>query len=247
MQNRTETLIKNEKDMKKLSNPFQRYMCLSLAMIFSSLTSLSCEKSERHSIYPMEMTFDALEPVSDMRFFIGETEINPQYNEVIVQGFLDRYYTKKTTTGVTSYQSKFIEPEQDSYSNSSFVFNAEDDIRYAADIIETKKWDDVTVMKSKVTNKTEDVPIVKSDLFKYKFDLNANGTYNYHYVVSEKSNESLEVSLLYYKLVRYDNKGIRKELSFGTVHNQFNESFIKTLGERDTLAVKEYRLMYSQK
>jgi|GEM_PF-6345885 len=29
--------------------------------------------------------------------------------------------------------------------------------------------------------------------------------------------------------------------------NEFNESFIKTLGERDTLAVKEYRLTYSIK
>lgn len=222
-------------------------MCISLAMIFSSLASLSCKKSEHPSLYPLEMTFDKLDQISEMRVFIGKTELNAKNNEVTVQRFLDRYYSTKTESGTINYQSRFIEPEPDSYDNHSFVFYDVDKVRYVTDIVETKKYGGVLLMKSIVVNKTEDSPIVKSDLFKYKFDLNADGTYNYHYVVSEKSNESLEVSLLYYKLVRYDDKGIRKELSFGTVHNQFNESFIKTLGERDTLAVKEYRLMYSLK
>lgn len=232
--------------MNSLSYLSPHYRRLTLAIVLLSVSVVSCKKEADNSKYPIQMTFDVLEPISEMRFFIGENEINPQYNEVTVQGFLDRYYAEKTATGVINYQSKFNEPEADSYSNSSFVFNAEDDIRYVADIIETKKRDDVTVMKSKVTNKIEDVPIVKSELFKYRFDLNPNGTYNYQYVVHE-DDRSLDVSLLYYKLVRYDDNGNRKELAFGTVHNQFNEAFIKTLTVHDTLAIKEYRLKYSVK
>lgn len=219
---------------------------LTLAFTLLSLITVSCKKEKEVSKYPIEMTFDTLDPVSEMRFFIGRAELNPQYNQETVQGFLDRYYSTKTATGIVSYQSRFTEPDADSYRNPSFTFYSEDDIRYATDIIETKKQDDVTVMKSKVTNNIEDVPIVESDLFKYKFDLNPNGTYNYQYVV-HKDDRSLEVSLLYYKLVRYDDQGNRKQLAFGTMHNELNESFIETLTARDTLAVKEYRLKYSIK
>ena len=232
--------------MISLLNLSSHHGRLTLAIALLSTIIVSCKKEAKDSKYPIQMTFDTLEPSAEMRFFIGETEIDPQYNKVAVQGFLDRYYIEKTATGIINYQSKFNEPEEDSYSNSSFTFNAEDDIKYAADIIETRKEDDVTIMKSRVTNKIDDVSIVKSDLFKYKFDLNPDGTYNYQYVVHEYDG-SLDVSLLYYKLVRYDDDGNRKELAFGTVHNQFNEAFIKTLAAHDTLAVKEYRLKYSVK
>lgn len=223
--------------MKKL------FSLLGLLAILSA-----CIKEAEVSKYPIQMTFDTLEPVTKMRFFIGGTELNPKYHEETVNGFLDRYYSTKTGTGVISYQSKFTEPNVDSYSNAYFTFDDRDEVKFSAvsKIIDVKRYDGVTVMKSAITNKIEDVPIVKSDLFKYKFEFNANGSYNYQYVVYEHE-RSLEVPLLYYKLVRYDEQGNRTDLAFGTMHNEFNESFIKTLTERDTLAIKEYRLTYSIK
>ena len=215
--------------------------------IFILLSTLfACGKETELSKGPVELSFDTLVPVSEMRFFVAGREINPQFNQVTVQSFLDRYYSEKTPTGTISYQSKFTEPEAESYGKFPFTYHASNDIRYGGYIIETKNYEDVILLKSKITNKVKDVPVVESDLFKYKFDLNSNGTYNYQYVVNG-DDQALEASLLYYKLVRYDEQGNRKELSFGTMHNEFNEAFAVTMGTRDTLAVKEYRLKFSRK
>ncbi|HTG56208.1 MAG TPA: hypothetical protein VL943_08075, partial [Niabella sp.] len=184
--------------------------------------------------------------VSDMRFFVGGVELNAGSNQQNLQSFLERKYVTNTGTGTIHHQSNFTEPDVNNYKNASFTYNSSDQIKYVVDIIEIKRQNNITILKSKVTNPVNLDPIVQSELFKYKFDINSNGTYNYQYVVKE-ADQSLEVSLVYYKLVRYNELGDREDLAFGKVHNQFNELFIKTLGARDTLAIKEYRLKYVAK
>lgn len=208
----------------------------------------SCNKETEVSKYPYQMTFDAIEPVSEMRFFIGGTELNPKYHEKTVSEFLDRFYSEKTNSGYTYYQSKFIEEDPEWFADSYFMFEGKDIIGYSAfsKNFDVTKTSDVTLLKSSVTNKVEDDPIVTSNLFKYGIDLNPNGSYHIQFVVRDRE-QALEVSRLYYKLVRYNESGNRTALSFGRVSNEFNEAFIKTMTERDTLAIKEYRLLYSIK
>jgi len=220
--------------------------------IFALLSILgilhSCSKEKEVVEYPYQMTFDAIEPASEMRFFIGGTELDPNYNQQTVQGFLDRLYSEKTNTGYTSYWSRFVEQDPEWFADSYFTFEGKDIIKYSglSEIGDISRIGDATVLKSSATNKVSDDPIVKSDLFKYGIDINSNGTYNIQFIVHNRE-RALEVSRLYYKLVRYDESGNRTQLSFGTISNEFNESFIKTLTERDTLAIKEYRLIYSSK
>lgn len=221
-----------------------RYLRLLLSLTGFSLILSSCQKETHPQVLPVRLTFSQLEPVSEMRLFAGGIALNTISNQQTLQHFLERKYSTNTGTGTIHYQSNFVEPDANSYRNTSFTYNGNDIVKYVADIIEITRIDGIAIMKSRVTNRVDDWPIVKSGLFKYKFDINANGTYNYQYIVTEGDRAS-DVSLLYYKLVRYNDAGERVELAFGTVHNQFNESFIKTLQARDTLAIKEYRLRYT--
>ncbi|MBE8722717.1 hypothetical protein [Sphingobacterium pedocola] len=216
--------------------------------LLSLLSILSACTKEEVSKYPYQTTFDAIVPVSEMRFFVGGTELNPDHHEKTVMGFLDRLYSEKTNTGYISYWSKFTEQDPDWFADSYFIFEGKDIIKYSAfsEITDVTETGDATVLKSSATNQVEDDPIVKSNLFKYDINLNPNGSYNIQLVVHNRE-RTLEVSRLYYKLVRYDKSGNRTALSFGTVSNEFNELFIKTMTERDTLAIKEYRLTYSIK
>lgn len=220
--------------------------------IFSLLSILSvlysCNKETEVTKSPYQMTFDAIAPVSEMRFFIGGTELNPDHHENTVKDFLDRLYFEKTNTGYISYQSRFTEQNPDWFANSYFTIEGKDIVKFSgvSEIISIIDIGDATVLKSSMTNQVADDPIVKSDLFKYGIDINSNGSYNIQFVLHNQE-RSIELSRLYYKLVRYDESGNRTALSFGTAPNEFNESFIKTLTERDTLAIKEYRLTYSTK
>lgn len=194
------------------------------------------------------MSLDSIKAVSEMRVFTeGGIELDAKTDKKAIDGFLNRDYVEKTANGITYALSRFTEPAIEDYQGPEFKFYGAGTIKYAADIIGVKKYDDVTVMKSAVTNPVKDDPIVQSDLFKYKFALNSDGSYHYQYVVHKKSDQSLEVSLLYYKLVRYDDEGNRKQLAFGKVHNELNQPFVQTLKKSDTLAVKAYRLVYSVK
>lgn len=210
---------------------------------------MSCNKRVHEAELPhppVQLTFDQLDPISEMRFFSAGVELNFQNNQQNLQRFLDRKYYTNTGTGTIHHQSEFREPDAGAYRNTSFTYQGDNRIQYAVNIVDIQRFNDITILKSGVTNNVDDVPIVRSGLFKYKFDINANGTYNYQYIVNE-GDQLVDVSLLYYKLVRYDEQGERKELAFGTVHNQFNELFIKTLQARDTLAIKEYRVKYTAK
>ncbi|WP_114792692.1 hypothetical protein U0035_01260 [Niabella yanshanensis] len=223
-----------------------RYLYLISFFLCLTFAVNSCSKEEKEIAapdFPVQLSFDQLSPVSEMRFFVGGVELNGGSNQQSLQSFLERKYTTNTGTGTIHYQSGFIEPDANNYKNTSFTYNSYEQVKYVVDIIEIKRQNDITILKSKVTNRVDLDPIVQSELFKYQFDINSNGTYNYQYVVNE-TDQSLEVSLLYYKLVRYNDQGEREDLAFGKVHNQFNELFIKTLGARDTLAIKEYRLKY---
>lgn len=235
--------------MNLLSQLSSQYRILISATAILSATIFSCKKETTgDSKYPIQMTFDAIEPVSEMRFFVGATELDPKYNEKTVQEFLDRLYFEKTNTDIISYQSKFVEPDPDWFANSYFTFEGKGITKSSGltEIVNKSKIGEVTALKFSATNKVADDPIVKSDLFKYDIDINSNDTYNIQFIVRHQD-RTLELSRLHYKLVRYDEDGNRKQLSFGHMSNEFNESFIQTLTERDTLAIKEYRLKYSVK
>jgi hypothetical protein len=222
-----------------------------LSLLFLAVALFSCSKEakiEQVEKATVVVAFDKLQPISEMRVFTGGTKVlDPRIDEKTVQNFLDRNYSLKTNAGVRFYQSKFVEPgTTDEYGKSAFIFYNDGRINYGAEIIKIKSLADTRIFESIVTNKIEDNPIVTSDLFKYKFVVNSNGTYNYQYVV-HGGNQAPEVSLLYYKLVRYDDQGNLKSLAFGTVHNELNESFVRTLTQYDTLAVKAYKIDYTVK
>jgi hypothetical protein len=222
-----------------------------LYFMFLAASLFSCSKNTgRENIKkdPVVVAFDRLEPVSDMRVFTGGGVIlDPAVDKKQIESYLDRNYSIKTSAGTRFYQSRFSEPGSTAeYGHTAFTFYDDGRVRYGADIINVKDLGGTRILRSMVTNKIEDDPIVVSDLFKYKFDTNLNGTYNYQYVV-HGDNRRPEVSLLYYKLVRYDDQGNLKSLAFGTVHNELNELFSKTLTRFDTLAVKAYIIRYSAK
>ncbi|WP_114941268.1 hypothetical protein [Mucilaginibacter endophyticus] len=220
-----------------------------LLLLTVSIFGCSKKNDSDHTIKdPVVMTFDKLEPVSEMHVFtVGGVQLDSHNNSKTIQNYLDRNYSLKTKTGDIFYSSKFIEPGvTNNYGQTRFIFYDNGKIRYSADIINVKVLGDTRILKSTVTNKIEDDPIITAEFFKYKFDINLDGTYNYQYVV-HGDNRSLDVSLLYYKLVRYDEKGNLKSLAYGIAHNELNESFIQTLTTFDTLAVKAYRIKYSSK
>lgn len=223
---------------------------INVCVLLLAFSIFGCSKNKNSDDIikdPVVMTFDKLEPVSGMEVFIGGgVQLDSQVYRKEIQSYLDRSYNLKTATGAIFYQSKFLEPVRNDYEKSLFTFYDNGKISYGAEIINVKVEGGTGILKSIVTNKIEDDPIITSELFKYKFESNSNGTYNYQYVV-HGDNRSLEVSLLYYKLVHYDDKGNLKSLAFGTVHNELNESFIKTLTRFDTLAVKAYHIKYSVK
>jgi hypothetical protein len=222
-----------------------------LYFMFLTVTLFGCSKtieSEKFAKDPVVMIFNSLEPKFGMRLFTdGGAVLNQRIDGKTIQNYLDRDYGLKTNSGERFYQSKFFEPTfTDDYEKTSFTFYNDGRISYGAEIINIKNLGDTRILKSMVTNKIEDDPIVTSELFKYKFDTSSNGTYNYQYIVHGDERHT-DVSLLYYKLVRYDDKGNLKSLAFGTVHNELNESFVKTLDRYDTLAVKAYTIRYSVK
>ncbi|MCC8425003.1 hypothetical protein [Mucilaginibacter sp. UR6-11] len=223
---------------------------LKAGVLLLTVSVFGCSKNTGGDIIkdPVIMTFDKLEPVSEMRVFTGRgMQLDPHLNSKTIQNYLDRNYSLKTKTGEIFYSSRFAEPDvSNGYGKTRFTFYDNGKIRYSAEIINVKVLGDTRILKSIVTNKIEDDPIIKSELFKYKFDTNLDGTYNYQYVV-HGDNRSLDISLLYYKLVRYDDQGNLKSLAYGTVHNELNESFIQSLTQFDTLAVKAYRVKYSSK
>jgi len=192
--------------------------------------------------------FDGVVPVSGMRVFTaGGMILDPAIDKMPIENYLARNYSLKKSTGTRFYLSKFTEPGSNAeYDQTAFTCYDDGRLRYGAEITQVRDLGDTRILKSIVTNKIEDDPIVMSELFKYKFDINLNGTYNYQYVV-HGDNRRPEVSLLYYKLARYDEKGNLKSLAFGTVHNELNESFVNTLTRFDTLAVQAYVLRYSAK
>lgn len=187
---------------------------------------------------PVVMTFDSLQEGSAMNVFTSDGAL---LNARTITGFLDRKYR----IGSTNYISGFVAPTDSYGKDLNFTFYDSGRITFAADIINEKKDGDATIMKSTVINDIKDNSIVTSDLFKYKFDVN-NNKYNYQYVV-HRHDKSIDVSLLYYKLVRYNEQGELKEVAFGTVHNELNPDFVKSLTKRDTLAVKSYVIKYSVK
>src|SRR3546814_18648537 len=79
-----------------------------------------------------------------------------------------------------------------------------------------------------------DDPLATSNFFKYPFNPTQDGRrYYIHYVIRSDEQSKLEVPLLYYKLVRYNENGKLTSVDFGTVRNELNEAFIKTLGKKD--------------
>jgi len=220
-----------------------------IVLLAISISGCSKNKDSDNAIKdPVVLSFDKLEPVSEMSVFTGGgVQLDSHIYSKSIQNYLDRCYSLKTNTGVSLFQSKFIElTYSDGYGKAMFTFYDNGRVDYGTRIIAVKDLGDTRILKSIVTNKIKDDPIITSDLFKYQFDINSNGTYNYQYVV-HGNHRSLEVSLLYYKLVQYDDKGNLKSLAFGTMHNELNESFIPKLGRFDTLAVKAYRIKYSVK
>ena len=209
---------------------------------------LSCSKDHQPETRPFEMTFDGIETLSPMQVFTeGGRTIDPETNPTNVQHFLEEQYNGVSEDRMIFYNAAFREPRAEDYQNASFRFDGKGKVKYAADIIAEEQYDDATVMISTVSNAVEDVPIVTSDLFKYPYAVHDNGRYNYQYVVHQVNEKALNVSLLYYKLVRYDEEGNRTQLAWGTVHNEWNESFVQTLNKRDTLAIQTYQLKYSVK
>lgn len=211
-----------------------------LLLAVVAVVVVGCTEKE-YTAADVVMTYDKVVPTSQMRLFTnaGQT-IDPKCDN----GFLDREYSESTSSNSIFYNSKFIEIG-DEYGKGQFTFYNTGRITYATNLTIAQKENDVTIMQSSVTNKIADDQIMTSDLFKYKYEVGGT-TYRYHYVV-RMDDHSLDLSLTYYKLVRYDQDGKRTFLAFGTVHNEINEAFVATLSPRDTLAVKSYVLKYSIK
>ncbi|AWW30248.1 hypothetical protein DN752_08980 [Echinicola strongylocentroti] len=203
----------------------------------------SCGQEEETPDYPVTMTFDKIVTVSEMRVFAGGELLDSNGDIEVIGEFLDRYYS----IGSTSYNSKFVEPGANYGDGAEITFFADGRIHYASQIIEVKRKDGTIIMKSKVTNEVEDFPLVESDFFKYPYDVTDNGRYSVHHVMYGDERSALDVALQYFKLVRYDKDDKLVSVDFGTRHNEFDEDFLESLTDRDTLALKSYRLKYSVK
>lgn len=220
---------------------------LSLALL-AALATAACNKSEETPKYPCEMTFDKIEAVSDMKIYVnGGREIDKEVNGDAFYGFLARRYVVRTETGWTEYLSEFVEPDDTYGANSSIIYLDENDIRYSPIVIgDVERKDDVMILKTESKNNIEQNSIINSWLPKYQYDINLYGYYQYQYIVYEGDN-SCDMPLLYYKLVKYDSDRKFKSVAFGTLHNELYQQFVNTLGPFDTLAVKQYILKFSAK
>src|SRR3546814_8479665 len=68
------------------------------------------------------------------------------------------------------------------------------------------------LLQAPFTNKVEDDPLATSNFFKYPFNPTQDGRrYYIHYVIRSDEQSKLEVPLLYYKLVRYNENGRSEE------------------------------------
>ncbi|AGA76809.1 hypothetical protein [Echinicola vietnamensis] len=203
----------------------------------------SCDKEEEVPDYPVTMTFDTIAATSDMRVYAGVKLLDTRTDSAVIAEFLDRYYS----IGSTFYNSRFEEPGMNYGAGAQITFFADGRIRYATEITEMKREYDAIIMKSTVTNEVEDSPLVATEFYKFPYDISKNGRYDVHHIMYGDERSALDVTLLYYKLVRYNKDNKLMSVDFGTSHNEFNEDFLDTLTDRDTLALKSYRLKYSVK
>lgn len=209
-------------------------------LILVLLLIVNCGKDSNEGYtYPRTMTFDKIEVKSNLTVYGGGVILNEGSQQKTISDFLRRNYT----IGSISYNSAFREPDSDSETKYFTLFE-DGSIDYSIPIIERKEENGVHILISSIENELKDDAIVSTDLFKYKYRINRN-YYNYQYVthIHEKS---IEVSLISFKIVRYNNN-ILTSIEFGIYHNEFNPEFINTLKQNDTLAVKEYILTYSEK
>lgn len=226
------TLLYKIVNMKKL-----------LFALLASAALVGCS-DDNETTYPITLTYDGIEPRSEMSVFTeGGKKLT---SETTISNFLAHEYIIYTPGGVTWYNSAFVEPDETNAKTSDFIFQ-EDRTLYSVDIKDIFKEGDATIMRSVIDNKADSTSVVKSGLLKYSPKLDEYDNYYYQYVIHGDYHKALDLSLLYYKLVRYDENGKIKNLIFGTVHNEFDESFLSTLTARDTLAVKQYALKYSRK
>lgn len=218
-----------------------------LALLLTCFVLSSCEKEEPSPVYPVKMTFDGIEPVSEMQVYTSDGRLlDAGTNAATISDFLDRYYW----IGSTWYNSAFVEPNEEAFRKAYFTFFDDGGIDYSAivEISDIERVDDILLLRTPFTNKVENDSLGASAFFKYPFKTTQDGNrYYIHYVVRSDERSELQVPLLYYKLVRYDENGNLSSVNFGTARNELNPAFIQTLGAGDTLAVKSYILNYSAK
>lgn len=209
---------------------------------------VACDNDDdKVSEYPVVMSFDNINPLYDTKMYTdGGVMISEEYNKKVFTNFLDRNYTIYSSESIISYNSTFRDPrDYNYYGDVDLIFYSPDDIVFAVDIIDVKREEGVMILKSSIKNEVKDMPIVMSELFKYKYYIK-DKYYNYQYIL-RGDNKSVDVSLFSYKLIRYDENGELKSVSVGCDHNEFNESFVSTLTKFDTLAVREYKMRYLAK
>lgn len=217
-----------------------------LLFILSLTLFVACDDDDKVSEYPVVMSFDNIKPLCDTKMYTdGGVMIREEHNKKVFTNFLDRSYTIYSSGSMVSYNSTFRDPRDYNYGDVDLVFYSPDDIVFAADIIDVKRDEDVMILKSSVKNEVKDWSIVTSDFFKYKYDI-TDKYYNYQYVLRGDS-KSIDVSLVSYKLIRYDENGELQSVTVGLDYNEFNKSFVSTLTKFDTLAVREYKMRYLAK
>jgi len=210
-------------------------------MVLCTLLLSACDEEEDNIIdYPITLHMHDLSRASNIRLFVNKKEI---YNSNIIKSFIgnSEYFKLPTNTDLRS-------------SNESIYFLSEDSVLFGTSpigFIVKKNANQFLFYSPKILQVNNEYNIVYP-LLKYTDELipvssgiNFGGYLTGEVRVGYGSYKNLEICFLSYMLLK--NEGSYKRLTSGQLLNEFNEEAINTLGLRDTLAIREYRIRFIAK
>jgi len=120
----------------------------------------------------------------------------------------------------------------------------------SVDVIQNEEKNGAEIIRTTVKNEASrfDKMLFDSGVLKYDFyrpEENDKQYYHMQYVL-HREKKQIGMSLISVKLVRWNEQEQKTEAIVDFAYNELNEEFPSTLGARDTLAVREYKLILSR-
>ena len=167
-------------------------------------------------------------------------------DEAARKNFLESYHPSGTNVS-----KQFMEFENsDFYAMALLLKNGEIIQCAGIDVIGHEKSEEAEIIRTTVKNEASafDKRFFDSGVLKYDFyrpEEDGRQYYHMQYVI-HKQKKRFEMSLISVKSVRWNEQEQKMESFVDFAYNELNEEFLSTLSCRDTLAVREYKIILAR-